>query len=377
LVSDRFYPSVGGVETVTRLLGEAFVDLGHSVSLVTREKAPADFRLEAPALPPALPGELIPTFPFKVWRRPGMIRLLREYTTADAVIVQGLAARLAWPLLWVRKRAVMVHHLKPTARKNWMTERVRVKLARRARHMVVSCALAKALPWPMEAVVPNPYDDATFRLDPAVCRDRDIIFVGRLIPEKGAHVLVEALAILRRVGVACAATVAGDGPARERLMKLIESCELGAWVQVIGQVNGSALARVLNQHRVLVVPSVCHESFGIVALEGIACGCAVAGSQIGGLPEAIGPCGVTFPAGDAGALASQIQGLLHSPGAIKKLRDGATHHLAPHRPRAVAQSYLNLFAKYRLSAMELRLATQPTLRESDIRRTVSKPKCRA
>jgi glycosyltransferase involved in cell wall biosynthesis len=255
-----------------------------------------------------------------------------------------------------------------------MTELVRVKLARRVRHLAVSRALANALPWPLEAVVPNPYDDATFRLDNAVCRDRDIIFLGRLIPEKGAHVLVEALAILRRTGVACTGTVVGDGPARERLMILIESCELSAWVQVIGPVTGPALARVLNQHGMLVVPSVRHESFGIVALEGIACGCAVVGSHIGGLPEAIGPCGITFPPGDAGALATQIQGLLHSPGAIKKLRDGAIHHLAPHRPRAVSRSYLNLFAKCDLGATELRLATQPTLLKeyaSDIRRTIS------
>jgi glycogen(starch) synthase len=91
-----------------------------------------------------------------------------------------------------------------------------------------------------------------------------------------------------------------------------------------------------------LVPSVWHEPFGIVALEGIACGCAVVGTAGGGLPDAIGPCGVTVPNGDAAALAEAIAALLDDPDRIAAYRAAAPAHLARHRPRRVAEEYLRV-----------------------------------
>ena len=65
-------------------------------------------------------------------------------------------------------------------------------------------------------------------------------------------------------------------------------------VSFVGPKSGDGLAEILNQHQILVVPSRWAEPFGIVAVEGIACGCVVVGSVAGGLPEAIGGCGVNF-----------------------------------------------------------------------------------
>jgi glycosyltransferase involved in cell wall biosynthesis len=173
-------------------------------------------------------------------------------------------------------------------------------------------------------------------------RTRDVIFVGRLIPEKGAHVLIKALTIL---GGTATATFVGAGPEATRVGKEIANHGFCHCVRLAGQITGSALANQLNQHRVMVVPSLCHESFGIVALEGIACGCAVVGSDLGGLPEAIGPCGTTFPSGDAKALATVLQQLLSSVPAIKKLHANAAPHLGLHTPIAVARKYLDAFAR--------------------------------
>lgn len=356
LVSERFFPSVGGVETVTRLLGEAFVRAGHTVTVVNREKSlpdslrtRVDKRLgldERDSGGPALPkGTSRYASDFKEWRRPGVIRLLHEHADADAVVVQGLAARLAWPLFWSRAKALLIHHIEPAARDGGVGGWVRRHLAREVRHAAVSWTLAQALPWPVETILPNPYDDAMFRVDPAVGRNRDIIFVGRLVPEKGAHVLVEAIAILRSSARFMTATIVGNGPESSSLAKLIQARELDGCVKLAGRVTGAVLARLLNQHRILVIPSLCKEAFGIIALEGIACGCAILGSDLGGLPEAIGPCGITFPKGDAGALAARVKTLLDSPDTIEKLRAGAERHLAPHRPSSVAQRYLEALAK--------------------------------
>jgi glycosyltransferase involved in cell wall biosynthesis len=101
-----------------------------------------------------------------------------------------------------------------------------------------------------------------------------------------------------------------------------------------------ALARLLNRHRVLVVPSLCAEGFGLAALEGIACGCVVLGSKVGGLPEAIGCCGATFRADDAEELAEMLGEMLRSPEQLERFRTDAEQHLEKHRPDAVARRYL-------------------------------------
>jgi glycosyltransferase involved in cell wall biosynthesis len=98
---------------------------------------------------------------------------------------------------------------------------------------------------------------------------------------------------------------------------------------------------LLNQHRILVVPSRWPEPFGIVAVEAIACGCVVVGSVEGGLPEAIGPCGLTFPNGETEALAGVLQQLLTNPNKLAALRANAAAHLAQFNRTHVARLYLD------------------------------------
>lgn len=329
---------------------------GHIVSVLTREPRASDGpRMEVDEGRLSFHGDsaasglgrdtrrvVDPEFAFAVWRRPTMLRMLHEYLAADVIFVQGPAVRLAWPLCLIRRRALMVHHMRSRSDEGRLTGAFRANLAGRVRHAAVSRALAEELPWRVEAVLANPYDDAVFRLDRSAGRTRDLIFVGRLIPEKGAHIVVEALGALRRLGERATATIVGDGPDRRRLTKLIEDRRLDGCVQLAGQVTGSGLARLLTQHHVLVVPSLHHEAFGVVALEGIACGCVVVGSKLVGLPEAIGSCGATFPAGDTESLAAMVRDLLRSPAAVEKFRAGAAQHLASHSADTVAQRYLEL-----------------------------------
>lgn len=225
-----------------------------------------------------------------------------------------------------------------------MQQPLRRRFAARARHVAVSYNLAQRLPYPLEAVLPNPYDTEIFYADTSTQRRRDLIFVGRLIPEKAAHVLIEAVAILKQSQVAVTTTIVGDGPEGIRLRSLAKTCGLGDVVEFAGQVTGTPLARLLREHRVLAVPSVYEEPFGIVALEGIACGCVVIGSDVGGLPEAIGPCGLTFPATNAAALASNIADLLRLPDPLEKFRSHTARHLEGHHPKVVVRRYVDLFA---------------------------------
>jgi glycogen synthase len=117
-------------------------------------------------------------------------------------------------------------------------------------------------------------------------------------------------------------------------------------VRFVGAKASVELADILNRHKILVVPSRYDEPFGVVALEGIACGCAVVGSRGGGLPEAIGPCGITFANGDSGGLARALEMLLTQPNEIERLVVNAPDHLAQFRPTLIAQQYLNLFQSH-------------------------------
>ncbi|MGI8436342.1 MAG: glycosyltransferase, partial [Chthoniobacterales bacterium] len=92
-------------------------------------------------------------------------------------------------------------------------------------------------------------------------------------------------------------------------------------------------------------PSRYDEPFGVVALEGIASGCVVVGSSGGGLLEAIGPCGLTFPNADIAALTTLLERLLGSPGECARLRAHAPEHLARFHPTRIAQQYLALFQR--------------------------------
>src|SRR5262249_34552970 len=153
-------------------------------------------------------------------------------------------------------------------------------------------------------VIGNPYRDEIFHGIPGIERTLDLAFVGRLVTDKGVDLLLDALALLAGRGLQPSLSVIGDGPESERLEEQTRRLDLDGQVTFLGTGTGEDLCAILHHHRILVVPSRYNEPFGIVALEGIACGCAVVGSAGGGLPEAMGPCGLTFPNGDVPALAA-------------------------------------------------------------------------
>ena len=135
----------------------------------------------------------------------------------------------------------------------------------------------------------------------------------------------------------------GDGPELENLQRQAASLGITDQVTFAGTLTEEPLVRTLNRHRIMVVPSRLAEPFGVVALEGIACGCALIGSARGGLPDAIGPCGLFFPNHDASALASRLRLLLDDEALCERLRAEAPAHLARHSAESIATRYLEVF----------------------------------
>jgi glycosyltransferase involved in cell wall biosynthesis len=242
---------------------------------------------------------------------------------------------------------MIIHHI-------WMNEGsqipslgrlLRLWLILRCRNFAVSRALGDSLPVPYE-VAPNPYDDRLFSDSYDIPRDRDLVFLGRLEPLKGAPDVVDAVALLKHRGFKVNLTIVGGGSMEAELKRKTRELSLGTSITFAGRVPGNELAPLLAKHKIMLVPSRYHEPFGVVALEGIACGCVVIGSSGGGLPEAIGPCGITFTNGDVAELADKIEKLLSQPDLLEAYRTKAPAHLLRHRPSAVATEYLRLLQKH-------------------------------
>jgi glycosyltransferase involved in cell wall biosynthesis len=318
LGSHHFFPSTGGIETVSNLLAREFITQGHEVRVITQ--TPGD-------------GE----FPFAVIRQPGALELLRQLRWSDVFLQNNISLRTLWPLLLVRRPLFIAHQTwitNPDGTTGWQ-HRLKRLVLRYATSFAISSAIADSLPCP-SVRVRNPFDNEIFA-DAAGNRPNELIFVGRLVSDKGAGLLFDALKLLKTTP---RLTIVGDGPERAALEKQAQELQGQAQIEFVGSRKGEQLASLLRQHQVLVVPSLWQEPFGIVALEGIACGCVVIGSAGGGLAEAIGPCGATFPNGDAPALAAAISRLLDDPAERDRLRDKAPAHLARFTPHRVAAVYL-------------------------------------
>jgi len=324
--SHAFAPSIGGIETVSGLLADEFCRMGHEVTVVTQ----------------TLNGD---GDGFRIVRQPSRSELFSLAKWCDVFWHNNLSLRTVWPALLLRKPLVITHQGSYSRRPSGFDLALRLKhaLAGRAKSVAISRFVASCFK-PEPIVIPNPYDARTFTLaSSGTERTGDLIFVGRLVSEKGLDVLFESLGRLRSRGLKPRLMVVGAGPEERSLQQLADRLGIHEQVNFAGAKRGTELSEILNRHKILVVPSRYDEPFGVVALEGIACGCVVIGSSGGGLPEAIGPCGITFPNGNAEALANAIEQLLASPDDRQRLVANRLQHFAQFHPATIAESYLNLF----------------------------------
>jgi glycosyltransferase involved in cell wall biosynthesis len=324
-----FRPSIGGIETVSEILAEEFVAAGHEVELITET-----------------PGDVFGESHYRVNRRPGLKNLITLLQSSDLFFQNNISLRSLLPALLLKKRAIVVHQtwIRNARGKIGSIGRLKRMLLGRVTNVAISQAIANDIAR-NSTVIPNPYRDELFRIVPTAAHNRTLVFVGRLVSDKGVGLLLRALVQLRREEIKPDLTIVGAGPEQENLAALIRDLKLQDQVSFAGQRTGEELVRLLNQHRIMVIPSLWAEPFGVVALEGIACGCAIIGSEAGGLKEAIGPCGITFENGNEGALADALKRLLRDKELEGSFRSAGPKHLERFRAREVACQYLQLIEK--------------------------------
>ncbi|MEX2628341.1 MAG: glycosyltransferase family 4 protein [Tistlia sp.] len=327
LCSYHFHPSLGGLEIASQTIADELAARGHAVTVVTATAAD-DGR----------------AFAYPVVRRPGARQLFRLVRAAEVVWHNHLSLRYGWPLLLLDRPWAITHQtwLSGSPGPLGLARALRRRALRRSTQVAISGAVAARLPVPA-TVIPNPYRDGLFTTLPAaeVAREFELGFAGRLVSDKGCDLLLEALAALPGQP---RLLVLGSGPEEPALRAQAQRLGLAGRVVFAGVHREAALARQLNRVQILVVPSRWPEPFGIVALEGLACGCTLVVSDGGGLPEAVGAAGLNFPSGDGTALRDRLAALLAQPQLAASLRAAAPAQLERHRAAAVADRYEALFA---------------------------------
>ncbi|MCA1832726.1 MAG: glycosyltransferase family 4 protein [Actinobacteria bacterium] len=324
----KYAPQVGGAETWLRALLEAMSARSHDVSVIARAAAEADEDHVAGGIP--------------VHRvRGGRVAFARAIGAGirrarpDAVLAQYSALA---PATWAAHRAgvptVGIVHDVYGWRESW---RIKGPLTGTARHvglerslrwlrpdafLVNSRATARRL-GPLAGdrpvtVVPAGADHLPARHGGASAQDSDrVVFVGRLVKQKGAADLLDAVAMLHSEGVAVRAVVIGSGPQEPALREL--AGPLGASITFAGRVSDAELDEAIRGAAVLVLPST-REGWGLAITEAAARGVPYVAYDIPAVGEQHDALqGGVLVEPSPRALAGAMRRLLDDPGERRRL----------------------------------------------------------
>jgi D-inositol-3-phosphate glycosyltransferase len=209
------------------------------------------------------------------------------------------------------------------------------------------------------AVIPCGVDTELFQpMAPAMAKDLLelgpeplLLYVGRLQPIKGLETLLQAMT--RIEGVSKLLIIGGDQDEPDnghaaKLRERVSTLGLARRVHFLGAQPQPRLRLFYAAAEATVMPSY-YESFGMVALEAMACGSPVVASRVGGLTTTIqdGVTGYLVPEGDPGALARRLAALLGDGAERARLGRAAARWAAEHRWPCVAESVCRLYSELR------------------------------
>lgn len=359
----------GGMNVYVRELSRALAQRGHRVDIFTRSQDPA-----VPHKVPGLGARVfhVPAGPEVPYDKRLLFDYLPEFTHGVQAIVEQEHLRYDiyhahyWLSGWVA-RALQSCHAAPVvqmfhtlgALKNLVargdadreTER-RIEVEREIMQFA-NCIVAATprdcaqmidlydAPAERIEVIPPGVDLDLFRPIPvAVAKEyvgmplehHSVLFVGRIDPVKGIDVWFHAMALVVREipalrGNMCVCLIGGDvdeemSPDAElaRLQALKDELGIGDLVTFLGRREQSALPYYYVAADVVVMPSL-YESFGMVALEAMACGTPVVASDVGGLSFLVrdGETGFLVPECEPRALADCLGQLLRDAGLRARL----------------------------------------------------------
>jgi glycosyltransferase involved in cell wall biosynthesis len=378
LYSTVYWPSLGGIETVTDVLASQLVALGHRCTVVTETALDDQAELERP---------------YTIVRRPGRRQRLALVKGADIVHANGAMLALypyavvaGVPFVWTHNGyqvscvdglgwahgaaapmtawASLMLHRRHLSWRAWSVAAAKLALRRFvARRVDLNMAgshwVAQRQPLPRQVVTYNPYPLGRFRAArDQVAQTHDFGYVGRLVGEKGVSTLILALHKLvagsghQQVKLA----IVGGGELRPDLEALTHELGLARNVDFFGPRQGAELVGLMAGCGVGVVPSTWEEPYGGVTLEWLATGRGVIVSEQGGHAECAGAAGMRFANGDVDALSWCMQRLLDDAALGDALRLAATEQVDQFGEELLTRHYVAMYERALQARCPTRLA---------------------
>ncbi|MBC7515693.1 MAG: glycosyltransferase family 4 protein [Alkalinema sp. FL-bin-369] len=181
-------------------------------------------------------------------------------------------------------------------------------------------------------------------------------FVGRFVPEKGLHTLLDAVAILNNRNRSFKLLLLGRGEMKAELLNRAQKLGIGDRMVQLDSVKHNEVAQYISAMNTLVLPSETtlnfktltsvgwQEQFGHVLIEAMAAQVPVIGSDSGEIPNVIADTGLVFPEGDATALAHHLCHLIDDRTFAENLgRQGYQRCIAKYTNQALAKETLEFY----------------------------------
>jgi glycosyltransferase involved in cell wall biosynthesis len=242
------------------------------------------------------------------------VALLHDHIAMNSGTVAMLASTLSGVPF-----SMTVHGLELLSADQWGLGR---KIAASAATVCISSfgkgqcmAFAPPAHWHKLHVVRCGLDVASFDAETSSEADAPrLVCVGRLSPEKGQVLLVQAAALLRDRGVDLEIVLVGDGPSRADVERAVRELGLGKAIRMEGWRSSDEVRRWISRSRALVLPSF-SEGIPVVLMEAMALRRPVIATYVGGVPELVreGENGWLVPAGSVEDLADAMREALRAP----------------------------------------------------------------
>ncbi|MBI2806387.1 MAG: glycosyltransferase [Planctomycetes bacterium] len=191
-----------------------------------------------------------------------------------------------------------------------------------------SLALAQGVPVERITALHNGIDTACFTFM-GPCVDGPAVIVARLCADKDLATLLQAVKLVVRTEPTFRLQIAGDGPLRADLIRLVEHLDLAKQVQFLGVIRD--VPALLRQASMYVLSSI-SEGVSLTILEAMACGLPVVATNVGGTPEAVadGATGVLVAPRNPESLALALLRLYRDPVAARRMGEAGRLRVQEH-----------------------------------------------
>lgn len=337
-IANFYGPRSGGLRTAVDRLGAEYCTQGHDVYLVVPGARFEWQRLPSRVIRISLPARLIPLTGGYRAAMPGPVTTLLEHLAPDAIEVSD---RLTLRSLgrWGRKNGVstvMISHerldrlvgqLLPKRAARAVADAANRRTAKDYDAVVCTTAFARdefeRIDAPNVFTVPLGVDleqfhprhrSASLRRQWAGPDQTLLVHCGRLSVEKHAHRSIDTVATLRATGLDARLVVVGDGPLRSRLER--QAARLP--VDFTGHINcRDTVAAILATADVALAPGP-HETFGLAALEALACGTPAVVSRTSALTEVLDAESGAAADNDPIAIARAVTSVISRPESVRR-----------------------------------------------------------